>query len=144
MSNQKGFLGGVGIAIAVVLAIALMAGGGWAWRYYTAPIEGVVEAEEQINSGSNRIAKYNYFFDMCATIQSDKEALAIQKEMLDNAESADERERIRANIAGINAQLRRNVNQYNADAGKEYTAARFKANSLPYNINANEEFVSCK
>ena len=144
MKNQKGSAGLGLVILIVILVFVVMAAGGWAYRYFTAPIEGVVEAEEIINQGENRIGRYNYFYDMCATIQSDKEALAIQKDILDNAESADERERIRANIAGISAQLRRNVNQYNADASKSYTAARFKSESLPYEIDANEEFITCK
>lgn len=135
----------IGGAIVVgLLVVVLLSGAGLAWRYFTAPIKGVVDAEEQINQGSNRIQKYNHFFDLCSTIQSDKMALATQRSLLDSAEGSKERERIRANIAGIQAQMNRNANQYNVDARKEYTSARFKSNDLPYQIDTTQEYISCK
>lgn len=133
-----------GYIVVGLLGAAALKGASMAYTYFTAPVKGIVEAEQIINDGQNRINEYEYFFDMCSTIQSDKQALDTQRRLLENAESADERERVRSNIAGIEAQLHRNVNQYNADSTKEYTAARFKDNSLPYTISAEQEFISCK
>lgn len=141
-SKEKGKL--VGYLLAAIVALMAMSAVGWVWRYYTAAPKGIVEAEEQINSGHSRIQKYNQFFDLCSVIQTNKTQLRTQKDMLEMAESADERQRIRATIAGVKAQLNRNVNQYNADSHKEYTAARFKASSLPYEINASQEIITCK
>lgn len=134
----------VGIAVGVILVVMAISVAGWAWRYFTAAPKGIVEAEEQINSGNNRIQNYDHFFDMCSAIQTNKNQLRTQKDMLEMAESADERERIRATIAGVKSQLNRNVNQYNADSHKEYTQARFKDASLPYEINASQEIITCK
>jgi len=59
--------------------------------------------------------------------------------LLESSESNDERIRIRANIGGIKAQISRNVNRYNADAAKDYTAARFKDGDLPYQLSIDGE-----
>lgn len=129
------------LAIAAMLAVSAAS---WAWRYYTAAPKGIVQAEEQINKGSNRIQNYDHFFDLCSVIQTNKTQLQTQKDMLEMAETQKERTRIRATIAGVTAQLSRNVNRYNADSHKEYTKARFKDESLPYEINANQEMITCK
>lgn len=140
--KDKGKLvGGILLAIVVMMAVAAAS---WVWRYYTAAPKGIVQAEEQINKGSSRIQNYNHFFDLCSAIQTNKTQLRTQKDMLEMAESTDERERIRATIAGVKAQLNRNVNQYNADSHKSYTKARFKDSSLPYELNANQEIITCK
>jgi len=133
-----------GWIIVGLLVLVLMSGAGLAWRYFTAPVKGIVDAEEQINQGSNRIQKYNHFFDLCSTIQSDKMTLETQRSLLESAEGDKERARVRANIAGIEAQMNRNANQYNVDARKEYTAARFKSSDLPYQIDTTQEYISCK
>lgn len=131
---------GSAIALALVGVVGLTAGS-LAYRYYTAEVRGIVDAEVRIESGQNRIQQYNRFFDLCAEIQTMQSSLEAQKSLLETSEGGEE-ERVRANIAGMTAQLNRYVNRYNADARKEYTAARFRDSSLPYQIDANSP-INC-
>ena len=131
---------GSAIALALIGVVAVTAGS-LAYRYYTAEVRGIVDAEVRIESGQNRIQQYNRFFDLCAETQTMQSSLQVQQELLETVEGQ-EAERVRSNIAGMNAQLHRYVNRYNADARKEYTAARFRDSSLPYQLDANQP-INC-
>ena len=61
-------LKGIGIALLVILAGTLIWGASTGWRYATAPIEGLVDATVEINSGAFRIQAYNKFFDLKAGV----------------------------------------------------------------------------
>lgn len=115
--------------IVVILIGAIFFGIRWA----TAPAKGKLEAREQINSGATRIAAYNHFFDVCASVQSLEASLLAQEEALAGSKGED-RERIKANIAGIKAARADAVNQYNQDARKDYTIGQFKSSKLPYQL----------
>lgn len=130
------------IILGIVLLMALSLGS-LAWRYYTADIRGTVDAEEQIESGRSKITNYNHFFDLCSLAQTRQQSLEVQKSLLENAESSDERVRVRSNIAGLEAQLNRAINQYNVDVQKEYTMARFKDVDLPYELSATQS-IYCR
>lgn len=132
---KKQLLIGLGVFVCFIALIF----GSWAWKYYTASIKGKVNAEVQIESAESRIQWYNHFHDLCSVVQSNKESLRVQKMLLESSESNDERIRIRANIGGIQAQIARNVNRYNADASKNYTAARFKDSDLPFKLSVSGE-----
>lgn len=122
------------VIIGLILIVALSAGT-WAWRYYTAEIRGVITAEEQIESAPSRIARYEEFFDLCASVQRNKAALNAQRERLEGEESQKERSRIRSNIAGLSAQIAGTVSRYNNNAAQDYTSGRFKASNLPYQLS---------
>lgn len=133
------------ILAAVVAAITLliaMAVGAWAWRYFTAETRGVVDAEERIESAPSRITNYEHFYDLCASVQGHEDALATQRRALEGAEGK-EAERIRSNIAGLEAQRNRAIRRYNADARKAYTRARFLGEDLPRQLDANQETTVC-
>lgn len=116
----------VGVAALIALSFA-----GWAWRYYTAPIRGAVNAEQQIESAPNRIQKYEHFFDLCASVQSKERKIDAQQELLEAAETSSERARVRANVAALKGMRGELIARYNAEASKSYTAARFHASNLP-------------
>lgn len=128
----------IGYVLLGILAAVALTFGGWAFKYYTAPIKGTVDAEVQIESGHNRIQNYERYFDMCSLAQTRQDSLEVQKSLLESAEDSKERSRIRSNIAGLEAQLARAVNQYNVDVQKEYTMARFKDASLPYELSTTQ------
>lgn len=130
--------------IGLLLLLAVLAGINWGWRYFTADVRGIVGAEEQRKAANFRLQAYNRFFDMCAAIQGHEATLKAQRTALDMATSPGEKERLRANIAGITAQRARTIARYNADAAKSYTLAQFKANSLPYRIKPNQENTICE
>jgi len=122
------------IGFGSLLGIAAIIGGVWAFRYFTAPISGRVEAQVTIQSGANRIQAYNHFFDLYAAIKSYDALIKAQEDELASTTSTDEQERIRANIAGIRGQKARAIQQYNADAKKSYTIGQFRDWQLPYQI----------
>lgn len=122
----KVVLGTIGV-VAVMVAVSMSS---LAYRYFTADIKGTVDAEEQISSGGNRVQEYEKFFRLCENAQNMKGNLQTQKELLEDAETSRERANIRTNIAGINATIRKNVNQYNS-MSKQYTTDRFKDSNLP-------------
>lgn len=125
---------GIGVFVALWAVVAAFAGSNWAWRYFTADTRGAVDAEEQLESAPSRIQKYNHFHDLCASIKRKEAQLANQLNALDNATSNQERARIRQNIAAIRSQRMGDIAQYNADAHKDYTRARFHDSDLPYTI----------
>ena len=127
--------------IYVVLMIGALSIAGWAWKYNTATVRGVVDAEVRIESGDNRIYSYENFFDQCASIQGYEQALVAQKEVLAQAKG-DEAVHIRATIAAITAQRARAIMQYNVDAAKAYTKARFFDDQLPRKLTV-EGTTSC-
>jgi len=107
-----------------VLALSVATGG---WQYLTASFFGKVEAERAIESGPSRTAIYDRFFDLCAGIQ------AVEGQI--DAQSALGTDRARQNVAGLNARRAQLIARYNADATKDYTAARFRDADLPYRIS---------
>lgn len=66
-STQRGAFGNLVLWVLGILAlIGLVVGITAGVRWVTAPAKGKLQAREQINSGSFRIAAYNHFFDLCA------------------------------------------------------------------------------
>lgn len=120
------------------IVLALLIGGIWAFRYYTAGVRGVIGAQEQIQSAPSRIANYNHFFDLCASVQGAEAALDAQYAQLAATQDPKEQARILSNIAGISAQRERSMRQYNADARKDYTAGQFRDSDLPYQLSVTE------
>lgn len=129
------------LALAVVLLVVLSLGFK-AWKYYTAEMSGKVNAEVQIESAPSRIAGYESYFDQCAAIQGYEAAIKVQKDVLSSLDGEDAA-RTRTVIAGISAQRGRAIAQYNADARKAYTQARFLDSGLPKHIALEVENTQC-
>lgn len=141
--TQKGASANGLLWVLAVLAVAgLIAGIFFGVRWLTAPAKGKLQAREQINSGSYRIAAYDHFFDLCASVQGLEGQLAAQESALDGS-TGDDRERIRANIAGIRGERAQAIADYNADASKDYTLAKFKSSKLPWRLSSEEEKTVC-
>lgn len=132
-------LKGLGTGLLVLAAIAATGvaidlGTTW-YKAKTAAFHGKANAEVQIESAPSRIANYNSFYDQCAAIQGYESAIKVQESAITLGMPADDRSRTMTVIAGIQAQRGRAIAQYNADARKQYTAARFKASDLPFQLN---------
>lgn len=112
-------------------------------RYYSAEPVGKVEMEVSTTNGPAQEFSYNRFFDQCAAIQGYEDAIASQRELLKTAQS-DDYSRINTNIGAITAERNRAIAQYNADARKIKTLARFKDNGLPNFIDSHDEKTSCQ
>lgn len=104
--------------------------GGLMYQKLTAPFRGAVEAERMIEGGASRIQRYQEFFNICQGIQAKEDAI----DNLNANNSMDEQKRDTAVTANQNARATL-IAEYNSKSGQSYTAARFKASNLPYQIN---------
>lgn len=120
----------VGVALyAVILGI----------KYIAAEPAGKVQMEQSVTSGNAQIYSYNHFFDTCAAVQGYEQTLKVQQAML--VDATDDKARIRSNIAAISAARSSLIAQYNADASKVKTLARFKDDGLPNHLSESENTV---
>ena len=130
---MKVFLVWLGLLSALLLVIAL----GWGWRYYTASIEGKVGASEKIQSAPHRIIAYNHFFDLCAGVRADEASLDAQNDQLTVTVDSFQRNRVQTNITGLLGHRASLIEEYNANARKDYTEGQFRDSNLPYQLLAN-------
>lgn len=122
-----------GIIIALV-AITVLIGGSLLLRYWLAGPSGAVEAVEQIQSGQHRIAAYDHFFDLCAGVRVDEVSLDAQVEQLLVTGDQFQRTRILTNITGLKGHRAGLIEEYNANARKNYTEGQFRDDNLPYQL----------
>lgn len=129
------------VAVVIVLFfIAVLSLVFLGWRYFTAPVKGVVEAQEQIHRGANRIQEYEKFFDLCYSAKATQDTITQQQALLESG--AKHPDQVRTTITGLQARLNQIVNEYNSNSHKSYTSAQFKASELPFEINA--ENIQCQ
>ena len=107
----------------VILAVIVITLLGLGWRYILADPRGKVQAQEQIKSGPARIAAYNHFFDLCASVQSDEAAMKSLYEELATKPPESRVTQINASLTALRSARAEKINQYNADARKDYTTA---------------------
>lgn len=106
----------------------------WAIKYYTADIRGRINANEQIKSGASRIVNYNHFFNVCASIQTTESQIDFLTKAKDQTNDPAEVNRLIIAIAGVESARAGSINQYNADASKNYTEGQFRDSDLPFQI----------
>ena len=123
-----------GLIMTTIAVIAAAVAGVWAFRYFTADVRGRIDAQEIRKAGPLRVAAYNHFFDLCASVQGLEAGLEAQQAQLAVTESSKDRERVRSNIAGLTSERERAIRQYNADARKDYTIGQFRDSDLPYQL----------
>lgn len=124
------------LVILVLVGIAALVGVGWTIRYYSAPIEGRVGAQERIQSAPYRIAAYEHFFNLCAGVRTDEASLDAQTEQLEATTDAFQRTRVQTNITGLIGHRAGLIEEYNANARKSYTEGQFRDSDLPYQLPA--------
>lgn len=124
--------------VAVVLLMALAGGLAYVW----APWKGALE-ERQLTEGSGkyRIAAYEKFYDSCAAIQSKEDQIENLESELETAEG-DRKAQVAASITALRNTRSELIREYNADARKADTAAKFKSSDLPYTIDPEGD-TSC-
>lgn len=132
------WLGLIGLIVACYLLAALLWGLNFGWRWATAGPKGELAAREQILSGANRITAYNHFFNLCASIQTNEAQLdGFFNEFALYEAGTDDYARVATNITGVQAARAGGINQYNADANKDYTIGQFRDLDLPYQLAAS-------
>lgn len=136
---------------AVVLVVVLIIGAMYLFGFGlfqrgTADFRGGTEQIEKTKgSGDYRIASYDHFFNLCASVQSKEATIdALEKELSRKPDPSESRtEQIYAAITANEAIRAETINQYNVDAKKEATVGQFRASNLPYELNANAKETQC-
>ncbi|CAL9609114.1 hypothetical protein SUDANB1_05588 [Streptomyces sp. enrichment culture] len=131
---------GIG-GLAVLALIATFAFGGVSW--VTAPFRGEVDKRERTEgNGAFRIATYEEFFDLCASVQTAEQQLKGLQEELDGKPSADRAERIRTSMTAVKASRAESISTYNSKAGQEHRTA-FQDAALPYKLDVTAKETQC-
>ena len=121
---------GVIVLVGIIFGLIFIPG---AISIATAPFRGEVAKNEQVEaSGEYRVAQHDYFYNLCGDIQAKQQNIALLEE-------AGEDDAVVAN----EMQLNELVSEYNSKASNSYTAGQFKADELPYQIDADQEVTSC-
>lgn len=134
------------IVLAAIAGLALIIGAWFAITQFqraTADYRGDTALIEDTKANANfRRQAYDTFFDRCAAIQTTESRIAALET---EAETATEKraQEIASTITANIAQRANQINQYNADAAKDWTAGQFQANSLPYRLDLNQEKTTC-
>lgn len=139
----------IGITVAGILAIIALS---VALLYLTGTIKketagfrGEVDATEKIQAdGTFRIEAYNSFYDKCAAVQSDEARINALAEELEGDVSPKRKEQIGASATAVRSSRAEKINQYNADASKDWTVGQFRNNELPYELDVNDMNTECR
>lgn len=132
--NTGAKIGATAAVIGGILLVAVSVPAGWAIRYYTAPIEGKVQVQEQTHTSSFMMAAYNYFFAANEQIKAYDVMISSQESLLASC-SEEIHDTILLNIAGIKGQKAQSIAEYNAKAQAEWTTGQFRDWQLPYHID---------
>lgn len=132
------------LAIASVIAAAILFTAlALVWRYVIAEPRGRVQQEEILQQGQNRIARYDYFFNLCAAVQSDEATIVALRQELETNPPASRVTQINATITALRSGRAEKINQYNVDARKSGTIAQFRSSDLPFQLIPTSEVTSC-
>ncbi len=110
----------------------------------TANFRGEVSATEMINAnGAYRIAAYDHFFDLCASVQDTENTIRVLEAELDSGVSTARAEQVTGAITANRIKRGNQINRYNSDARKEGTSGQFRDSALPYQLDPNMEATTC-
>lgn len=146
--GAKWYAKGWGIAILSVVTVLVFSTGVMfatgSIQKWTADWRGDVKAKEQTKAnGAFRVNTYNHFFNLCASVQSDEDAIKnAQDEMADKATTDDRKAKLRQVITATKNTRAESIRQYNADSANEYKGA-FQSNDLPASLNVGAERTEC-
>lgn len=140
-------LGSLGVLIVTILVASMWIFGWGFFQRSTANFRGETEQIEKTRAnGDYRIAAYDHFFNLCASVQSKETTIkALEKELHRKPGPSEARtEQIYGAITANEAIRAETINQYNVDAEKAATIGQFKASNLPYELNVNAKETSCR
>lgn len=134
-------------ALAVVVVIGLMWVFGWGFMAQTtAPWRGETDKKERVEgSGSYRIAAYDHFFDLCSSVQTKEASIEnLRAELKADPPPSEQRKTvIQASLSALMNSRAEAINEYNADARKEYTKGQFRDSDLPFQLRMKELNTTC-
>lgn len=141
---KDGFKLGLGIALGLVIMVGVW----FAFILFsnaTADFRGNASVINKTRAnGAYRIAQYDHFFDLCASVQDQEVTIKAQEQELAFPDgSTNRKEQIRQNLSALVANRGEQINHYNADARKSYTAGQFRSSDLPYQIDPTQETTTC-
>lgn len=133
------------LAIAVFLVVGLVGVYGYGWfTDHTANRQGETQKKHLIEgNGQYRIAAYDHFYDLCATIQTDETQIKQFKHVLATTNDPVTKDTNEANLNASVIKRSSDINDYNADARKSATEGQFRASDLPFRIDPNQENTTC-
>jgi hypothetical protein len=126
--------------VAIVVFLGLLGVGIWAFKVATSDIKGQGDVVIKTNSAENRIYAQQKFEDRYQDILASDRKLD-QADADIKADPTDRDARVR--YSGLVNYCNDVVGKYNADARK-ITAAPFRADDLPYQIDPNDTRTDCK
>jgi hypothetical protein len=133
------FLWGVAILVVIVLSAMALFGFGL-FNRGTANFRGKNEQIEKTKANGNyRIAAYDQFYNLCASVQDDEATIQNLEEELKTKPPQDRITQINASLTAVKSGRRSKINEYNADARKTATQGQFRASDLPYHLDATQE-----
>lgn len=145
-SSAKFIAKGWVIALMVIIAVGLLSGLIYAFTSVTSDARGKVDAQNKINSGTNRIEQYDHFFTLDGDIRTQAQNAALAKSQLDDfnkttppssqesPQISEQRANLQSTYTGLVQLCTANVNQYNNDAAS-YTKAKFLDSALPWDYS---------
>ena len=123
------------ITVLFIVIIGILMSALWAFGVFTSPIVGKGEAYKEIQSKEFRLGAYNYFFNQYHSIIGLEGSIDENLATLELLEKGTkEYNRILTNVTALKSLRHQAIQEYNANATKEYTAGQFRDAQLPYQI----------
>lgn len=140
MSRRMQIVIGVVCTLAVVVAVFFAVN---LFSQQTAGFRGETSKRNQVEAnGSYRIAAYDDFYNLCAGVQSAEASIRnLQTEAKDA--TPQRKAQIGASITALRNSRAEDINQYNANARKSYTAGQFRSSDLPFHLDLSAEETTC-
>lgn len=134
---------GIGLVLTVIGIVGLIFLSGII-MFATADFRGTVERNERImGDGDYRIAKYNQFYDLCSSIQSQQATIENQEEAAQMTDDPEQKQIYESGVLAAKNSQAENIAKYNSLAtDSNDNASQFRDSGLPYQIE-NGENVTC-
>ena len=124
-----------GYLVLVFILIFASTVGVWLIRVQFSDEIGRGNAEIQINSAENRISQYEYFFDLCQSVQTAEDTIDTYANLAENTENSDLQDKYEQVVAQNQVVRQSGINKYNSEATQRYTSQRFLASNLPWQLD---------
>lgn len=145
-STFRWVIGGAAIVLVLITVIGAM----WIFGFgffqrSTADFRGETAALEEILADPhNRITAYDHFFSLCASVQSAEGTIRALELELETTEPSEARvEQIQGALTANRSRRETLINEYNADASRDYTVGQFRDADLPDRLNVSDEETTC-
>lgn len=129
-----------GRAILAVVCLAIVCLATWGiWSGIAgsvAPWQGEVSKRQKVEgNGDYRIAAYDHFHDLCGQVVAKETIIKGFKQDVKDASDPADQSIARANLRAAQNTRTEMINEYNADADKDYTEGQFRDSDLPFHLH---------